>query len=162
MKSLAVAVVLISCCFTSVLLGDSKPYTYSKELTTETYELALKSHRIVFVKFYTNWWDDLSWDKKTDNNFSFFLLQRCKFSQRFSPIWEELAENYKRDKRILFADIDCETERICADVFQVSKYPSLYMFWNGDKFEERYSGYRNVDDLTDYIEETIADIATKY
>lgn len=36
------------------------------------------------------------------------------------------------------------------------------MFWNGDKFEERYLGYRNIEDLTDYIEETIADITTKY
>ena len=55
MKLLAVAVVLVSCCFTSVLLDDSKPYSYSTALTSETYELALKSHRIVFMKFYAPW-----------------------------------------------------------------------------------------------------------
>lgn len=87
---------------------------------------------------------------------------RCKFSQRFAPIWDELAESYRKDKRILLADMNCAAESVCWDVYGVSKYPSLFMFWNNDKFKEKYGGYRNVNDLSDYIEEVIANITSNY
>jgi thiol-disulfide isomerase/thioredoxin len=105
--------------------------------------------------------------KKSDEHFKsstkhYLRFIRCKFSKRFVDIWEELAENYRKDKRILFADMDCVAEKVCYDVYGVSKYPSLYIFWNNERFGEKYTGYRNVPDLTDFIEEAIRNITSTY
>jgi hypothetical protein len=57
--------------------------------------------------------------------------------------------------------MNCDEVEACREVFGVTGYPQLHIFWNGEKYA-KYPWSKNVVDLTNYIEETITNITSNY
>jgi hypothetical protein len=58
--------------------------------------------------------------------------------------------------------MNCDEVDACSEFFGVTGYPRLQMFWNAEKYGSKYPGSKNYEDLTSYIEETIANITSNY
>jgi len=48
------------------------------------------------------------------------------------------------------AKIDCTVHTQTCNAYSIRGYPSLIMFKNGEKVDERYSGQRTVDAMNTY------------
>jgi len=80
-----------------------------------------------FVKFYAPW---------------------CGHCKRLAPAWDELAlkaDGYK------VAKVDCTANQNTCNEYSVRGYPTLLLFNNGEKVEDRYNGPRSVDDMNKYV-----------
>lgn len=96
----------------------------SKPLTYRNYKKYLASNRVIFVKFFTHWQDEIFYCFLSQNFDKLDLLLRCHFSKKIFDIWENLGEHYSNDKRILIAEMDCEPDKnkkVCKS-FKVSGY----------------------------------------
>jgi len=82
-----------------------------------------------FVKFYAPW---------------------CGHCQKLAPAWDELAANFKSDKQVKIAKVDCTQHQAVCQEHEVRGYPTLGYFRNGRKIET-YKGARNLPELTSFV-----------
>jgi len=82
-----------------------------------------------FVKFYAPW---------------------CGHCQKLAPAWDELAANFKSDKQVKVAKVDCTQHQAVCQEHEVRGYPTLGYFRNGRKIET-YKGARNLPELTSFV-----------
>lgn len=83
-------------------------------LTDDNFEEALNNHPIMFVDFYAPW---------------------CGVCKKFRPRWKEIAKTYaKKNSKIKFASINAEDNRKTAFRYEITAYPTLLLFFNGDRY----------------------------
>ena len=81
-----------------------------------------------FIKFYAPW---------------------CGHCKKLAPVWSELAENFKDDKKVKIGKLDCtQAQSVCQD--KVQGYPTLLYFRNGEIFDTYYLD-RDLDTLIDFV-----------
>jgi protein disulfide-isomerase len=88
-------------------------------------------NKIVLIKFYTNW---------------------CGFCKRTIPLFNNLANYYKKDNSVVIAEYDCENEDNQEYIndyinkfnygFKVQGYPTIIIYKNG-VFNRQYEGERS-------------------
>lgn len=93
-----------------------------------------------FVKFYAPW---------------------CGHCQKLVPIWKELANSFKFDTSIKISEIDCTTQHLICNEFEVKAYPTLLWIVDGKKIE-KYEGTRSHEELKLFINKMIEKEYGKY
>lgn len=82
-----------------------------------------------FVKHYTSW---------------------CGHCKKLKPVWDELSDKYRDDKRVNILSINCDENK--GSCKNVRGYPTLILY-KDDGSHETYHGNRNLDDLSRFLEE---------
>ncbi|XP_030569395.1 thioredoxin domain-containing protein 5 homolog [Drosophila novamexicana] len=116
---------------------DPKPADekqFAVELNPETFDEAIKAGN-VFVKFFAPW---------------------CGHCKRLHPLWEQLAEIMNIDEpKVTIAKVDCtKHQTLCAD-HQVTGYPTLRLFKQGEKESIKFKGTRDLPAITDFINQEL-------
>lgn len=98
------------------------------ELSEDNFEkyVSLGNH---FVKFYAPW---------------------CGHCQTLAPVWEELANAYKKDDGVSIAKIDCTVHRPICQNFEIKSYPTLLWIESGKKVD-KFQGSRSLEELVSYV-----------
>jgi len=91
-------------------------------------DVALDVEKDVFVEFYAPW---------------------CGHCKKLAPIWEELAEKFKDNEKIVIAKLDATTNEV-EDV-KIRGFPTLKLFKAGDNTVVDYSGGRTLEDFVKFL-----------
>mmetsp|Transcript_22472 Transcript_22472/g.53037 ORF Transcript_22472/g.53037 Transcript_22472/m.53037 type:complete len:141 (+) Transcript_22472:288-710(+) len=69
------------------------------------------------------------------------------------PSWDKLGDEYAASSSVLIADADCTAgaEELCSE-FEISGYPTIKYFLDGDSKGENYQGGRDFDSLKEFVE----------
>ncbi|XP_040575277.1 thioredoxin domain-containing protein 5 [Lepeophtheirus salmonis] len=90
------------------------------------------------------------------NHFIKFYAPWCGHCQKLSPIWDELASEFKDNANVKIAKMDCtQAQDICQEQ-DVTGYPTLSFYRDGQKVES-YRGSRAISDLKDFVQ-TMTDV----
>ena len=115
--------------------SDRAPKDNSKPLKvvvgTTHKELVVDSDNDIFIKYYAPW---------------------CGHCQQMAPMWEELANELKDVKGLVFADMDTTTNEV--DGLELEGFPTLKLYLKGNKSQPlEFDGERTIDDLKAYLKE---------
>jgi protein disulfide-isomerase-like protein len=105
-------------------------------LTSDNFTLATNGGKW-FVKFYAPW---------------------CGHCKNLAPTWAEAAAQLSGKAK--FAKVDCTTESLICQMFEVKGYPTL-KFFRGDGRVREYTGVREVADFADFVKKTWKQAAAK-
>lgn len=100
------------------------------QLNSETYEAAVTSNKMYFIKFFAPW---------------------CGHCKRLAPTWAALAEIYKGHVDIEIATVDCTVYKDVCTKNEVKGYPTLKLFFRGKEIET-YKGPRSEDNLKKFMD----------
>jgi len=72
------------------------------------------------------------------------------------PSWDQLGDDFAASSSVLIADADCTdtAEELCSQ-FDISGYPTIKYFLEGDTKGQDYQGGRDFDSLKAFVEETL-------
>lgn len=99
-----------------------------KVLTPATFDSAINSGKVVFVKFYAPW---------------------CGHCKKLAPVYKQLANVFAEEGNVVIAEVDADKYKDLARSYQVSGYPTLKLFKDG-KVED-YSGPRELEMLIAFV-----------
>jgi len=104
-----------------------------KILVGKTIEAAIsdKTKEVVFVEFYAPW---------------------CGHCKKLSPIWEELAESFRGDDKVVIAKLDATANSVDERKIALEGYPTMYAFVNGGEKIELYQGQHNFESLKAFVD----------
>jgi len=112
------------------------------KLDNDNFEDEVKSG-LAFVKFFAPW---------------------CGHCKRLAPTWEDLAKKYQGTTGVVIGHVDCTADdnlnRPLCSAQGVKGFPTLIVFKDGVKVEE-YSGKRDLEALTGFVEKHLAAEPTK-
>ncbi|CAF0851010.1 unnamed protein product [Adineta steineri] len=94
--------------------------------------------------------------QRISKNFAFvvFYAPWCKHCKVLKPIFQELAQQMINTEGLLFATVDCTTQKnLCAE-HAIRGYPSLIWFHNGVE-KDRYIEARQLEKMRNYIEQNM-------
>jgi len=91
-------------------------------------DVALDATKDVFVEFYAPW---------------------CGHCKKLAPIWEELAEKYKDNDKIVIAKLDATTNEV--ENVKIRGFPTLKLFKSGNNEVVDYSGGRTLEDFVKFL-----------
>lgn len=95
-------------------------------------------NELVFVNFYADW---------------------CRFSNLLAPIFDEAAENVKKEfpqtGKVVLGKVDCDAETAISNQYQISKYPTLKLFRDGQIMKKEYRGQRSAESLATFIKDQL-------
>lgn len=84
---------------------------------------------------------------------------RCGHCQKFSPIWEQLAEMLNEDdNNIKIAKVDCTVDNEVCNEQDVTGYPTLKFYKLGDTQGVKFRGTRDLPSLTTFINEQLREV----
>ncbi|XP_059902370.1 protein disulfide-isomerase A2 [Gadus macrocephalus] len=125
-----------------VLDGTVKPHLMSEEIPEDWNkgpvtvlvaknfeEVALDTTKNVFVEFYAPW---------------------CAHCKELAPIWDKLGEKYADRDDIIIAKMDATANEV--ESVKVSGFPTLKYYPAGGKEEVVYSGTRDLDTLSTFLD----------
>jgi len=114
----------------SVSFGESSVTKYTSEEFLQNVQL--KPH---FTQFYAPW---------------------CGHCKRLSPIWDQLSEKFADKEQVVISKVDCTVEtQLCSDQ-QVTGYPTVKFYNEGNQEGLRYKGQRDIESLEQFIIEQLA------
>ncbi|CAE6365890.1 unnamed protein product [Rhizoctonia solani] len=90
-----------------------------------------------------------------------FYSPYCPHCKRFAPTWDKVAKEKAPLEGIsgfTMAQVNCIAQGDLCNSNQVTGYPQVILFKEGEKIEE-YSGDRTPDDLSSWIDKRVADYA---
>merc|ERR1711991_860228 len=119
---------------TGLSVRIKKKPTAVLNLTPETFDGAVKDESVfALVEFFAPW---------------------CGHCKALAPEWEKVASAFQNEPNCVVAAVDADSHRELASEFGVSGYPTILAFPGDDKSgEEKYSGGRTADDITEYLNE---------
>ncbi|KAH8820124.1 hypothetical protein F5884DRAFT_762918 [Xylogone sp. PMI_703] len=83
-----------------------------------------------------------------------FYAPFCKYCKELDPIYKELADNFAYAKdQVTIAKLDAYEHKDLGARFDVTGWPTLLFFDGRNETPEVYSNYRNLEYLTQFIEE---------
>jgi len=113
-------------------------YSSSVQLKSDNIQDILHHNELVFVNFYADW---------------------CRFSNMLAPIFDEAAESVKKDfpqpGKVVMGKVDCDSETAVSNQYQISKYPTLKLFRDGQMMKKEYRGQRSAESFASYIRDQL-------
>ncbi|VDN81419.1 unnamed protein product [Brugia pahangi] len=97
------------------------------KLTKEKFSGFITLHQLVLVKFYAPW---------------------CGHCRKLAPEYEKAARKLK-SAGIMLAEVDSTVEKSLSAEFNITGYPTLYIFRNGKKFD--YKGSRDTEGIVKHM-----------
>ncbi|CAH1775049.1 unnamed protein product [Owenia fusiformis] len=104
-----------------------------EHLTDETFKSTLKKRKHCLVMFYAPW---------------------CGHCKRAKPEFMAAAAQFKDDRKVSFAAVDCTKHQSTCSAFEVSGYPTLKYF-NYGKDAQTYSGGREERDFVNFMNDPL-------
>ncbi|CAD5115831.1 DgyrCDS4769 [Dimorphilus gyrociliatus] len=111
---------------------EDKKVEYVQTLTVDTFEDSI-SEGHYFIKFYAPW---------------------CGHCKRMAPAWEELGKKFAGHEIISIAEVDCTKNREICDKHEVTGFPTLYYFENGQRISE-HNGGRDLEELVKFVQDKL-------
>jgi len=121
--------------------GELKPHLKSEEVPEDWdanpvkvlvgknfADVALDVEKDVFVEFYAPW---------------------CGHCKKLAPIWEELAEKFEDNDKIVIAKLDATGNEV--ENVKIRGFPTLKLFKAGDNTVVDYSGGRTLEDFVKFL-----------
>ncbi|CAD6221876.1 GSCOCT00005214001.2-RA-CDS [Cotesia congregata] len=106
---------------------DAKPV---KVLTGKNFKkIAMDKSKHVLVEFYAPW---------------------CGHCKQLAPIYDELAEKYKNDKKVVIAKLDATANEL--EDIDIQGYPTLVLFKKGTNEVIYFEGNRTVEGMSKFID----------
>merc|ERR1712066_242712 len=78
-----------------------------------------------------------------------FYAPWCGHCKKLAPIWEELAEKYKDNDKIVIAKLDATTNEV--ENVKIRGFPTLKLFKSGNNEVVDYSGGRTLEDFVKFL-----------
>ncbi|XP_053678795.1 thioredoxin domain-containing protein 5 homolog [Anopheles nili] len=81
-----------------------------------------------------------------------FYAPWCGHCMRLAPTWEQLAEKLASRGDVTIAKVDCTVDtnkELCGEQ-EISGYPTVFLYRNGEKITEYY-GRRSLEDLHEFV-----------
>nr|XP_002052017.3 endoplasmic reticulum resident protein 44 [Drosophila virilis] len=104
------------------------------QITRRNFNSTLHAYEVVFINFYADW---------------------CHFSTRLMPIFEDaavrLAEKLPPSAGVRLARVDCMLEVELSNMCDISKFPTLRLYYRGHPLRQEYRGQRSVEALVAYV-----------
>mmetsp|Transcript_21656 Transcript_21656/g.38246 ORF Transcript_21656/g.38246 Transcript_21656/m.38246 type:complete len:195 (-) Transcript_21656:167-751(-) len=117
------------------LLGMVHSGQAAMDVTDATFnDEILRSGKNSFVKFYAPW---------------------CGHCKRLAPDWNKLHDEYMDSTSVQIVDVDCTVQKEVCSRYEVSGYPTLKVFKNGNPEPEAYKGGRSLNDLKDFVKKEL-------
>uniref|UniRef100_A0A6B2EGS5 Protein disulfide-isomerase n=1 Tax=Phlebotomus kandelakii TaxID=1109342 RepID=A0A6B2EGS5_9DIPT len=116
------------------LLTQDLPEDWDKEpvkvlVSTNFDEVALNKEKDVLVEFYAPW---------------------CGHCKQLAPIWDQLAEKFKDNDKVVIAKMDATANEL--EHTKISSFPTLKFYKKGDNAVVDYNGERTLEALTKFVE----------
>lgn len=104
--------------------------------------------------------DTFSVEVPKKNHFVMFFAPWCGHCNRLAPTWEQLAEEFNKDKsgQIKIAKVDCTVDTSLCSEHDVTGYPTLKFFKTGETEAVKFRGTRDLASLTAFINEHTGNI----
>ncbi|KAL3690774.1 hypothetical protein R1sor_004425 [Riccia sorocarpa] len=121
--SVCAALVFLSCCVGS----------FAEDvvvLTPDNFDLEVGQSKGALVEFYAPW---------------------CGHCKKLAPEYEKLGNIFKKTKNVLIGKVDCDDHKPLCSKYGVQGFPTLKWFPAGSQEPKDYSGGRNVDALTEFV-----------
>jgi len=129
---------LVLCSFLLLSYIYNVSYSSSIQLKSDNINDLLHHNELVFVNFYADW---------------------CRFSNLLAPIFDEAADSVKKEfpqaGKVVLGKVDCDSETAISNQYQISKYPTLKLFRDGQMMKKEYRGQRSAESLANYIKEQL-------
>merc|ERR1711863_146287 len=90
--------------------------------------VAMAEGKDVFVEFYAPW---------------------CGHCKKLAPIWDELAEKFEDNEKVVIAKLDATSNEV--ENVKIRGFPTLKLFKAGDNSVVDYSGGRTLDDFVKFL-----------
>lgn len=115
--------------------GKQAEKQFAVELDPESFDTAIAGGN-VFVKFFAPW---------------------CGHCKRLQPLWEQLAEIMNVDEpKVIIAKVDCTKHQTLCAAHQVTGYPTLRLFKQGEQESVKFKGTRDLPAITDFINQELS------
>ncbi|KAH8315395.1 hypothetical protein KR067_003003 [Drosophila pandora] len=115
--------------------GKQAEKQFAVELDPATFDSTIAGGN-VFVKFFAPW---------------------CSHCKRLQPLWEQLAEIMNvDDPKVIIAKVDCTQHQALCGAHQVTGYPTLRLFKQGEKESVKFKGTRDLPAITDFINQELS------
>ncbi|XP_017088141.2 thioredoxin domain-containing protein 5 homolog [Drosophila bipectinata] len=115
--------------------GKQAEKQFAVELDPATFDSTIAAGN-VFVKFFAPW---------------------CSHCKRLQPLWEQVAEIMNvDDPKVIIAKVDCTQHQALCGAHQVTGYPTLRLFKQGEKESIKFKGTRDLPAITDFINQELS------
>lgn len=109
-------------------------------LTDATYADKVKEQDTLwFIKFYAPW---------------------CGHCRNLAPTWEQLGKALEGEAGVEVGSVDCTTSKATCTKANISSYPSLKVFYNGEEVK-KYQGARDLESLKTFVLQEHAEAVAK-
>jgi len=129
---------LVLCSFLLLSYIYKVSYSSSVQLNSNNIHDILHHNELVFVNFYADW---------------------CRFSNMLAPVFDEAADNVKKEfaqeGKVVLGKVDCDSETAISNQYQISKYPTLKLFRDGQMMKKEYRGQRSAESLATFIRDQL-------
>lgn len=129
---------LVFCSFLLLSYIYKVSYSSSVQLKQDNINDILHHNELVLVNFYADW---------------------CRFSNLLAPIFDEAAESVKKEfpqaGKVTLGKVDCDAETAISNQYQISKYPTLKLFRDGQIMKKEFRGQRSAEAMTNFIKEQL-------
>uniref|UniRef100_A0A7S2SMY5 Thioredoxin domain-containing protein n=1 Tax=Mucochytrium quahogii TaxID=96639 RepID=A0A7S2SMY5_9STRA len=71
------------------------------------------------------------------------------------PDWDKLSDQFESSSSVAVADVDCTVHQDLCSKHDVSGYPTIKYYKDGDKKGEAYQGGRDFDSLEKFVKDTL-------
>lgn len=90
-----------------------------------------------------------------------FFAPWCGHCKTLAPIYEELATNFKDNKKIKIAKVDADREKDLGKKFDIKGFPTIKYFDGKSELPTDYNGGRDLESLTKFLEEKVGPSGNK-
>nr|XP_017016014.2 thioredoxin domain-containing protein 5 homolog isoform X2 [Drosophila takahashii] len=85
------------------------------------------------------------------------MSNKCGHCKRLQPLWEQLAEIMNVDEpKVIIAKVDCTKHQTLCAAHQVTGYPTLRLFKQGEEESVKFKGTRDLPAITDFINQELS------
>ncbi|KAK9916761.1 hypothetical protein WJX75_006663 [Coccomyxa subellipsoidea] len=106
------------------------------KLDSTTFKEKVADGRVYFIKFFAPW---------------------CGHCKKMAPTWSQLADSYKSNKEVVIAQVDCTTAKDVCEKAEVTGYPSLKSYYNGES-HATFRGGRTLEALKNYVDGAVKEL----